>query len=560
MLKNKTRLWQIIDKQKKEVLANPDEIVDLLLANRNIKTVKEKNEFIDPTHPARLTLSELKIKKQQVTKVISRLALAKQEKQKIIVYGDYDADGICASAILWECLYARGFDALPYLPDRFKEGYGIKQESINKLKSKYENLKLVITVDNGIVANEQIKEIAKMGVDVIVSDHHQTGKELPKAYAIVHTDLVCGSCIAWILSREIKRKFKVVKKGFEKESLDLAAIGTIADQMPLVGVNRSFARHGLQELNKTSRPGLLSLYNQAGIKKGSISAYNVNYIIAPRINAVGRISHAVESLRLLCIRNRQEAHKLSLHLDKVNRERQRIVDELVFSVIKKAEEQRGKKALVISGKSYNEGVIGLVAGKLTEQFYKPAIVIAEQKGISKASARSISGFNIITAIRKQSALLEDCGGHPMAAGFSIKTKNINKFRRSFEDFAAKHISTRLLAPRLKVDMKLNFKSINDKLVRSLDLFEPTGYGNYTPLFTTESVEVLEAKKVGNDQKHLKLVLKKNEKVFEAMAFGVGNSYNRLLEGKPIDIAYHVEENVWNGAVSIQLRLRDIKTN
>jgi single-stranded-DNA-specific exonuclease len=560
MLGDKTSLWEMIDKQKKEVLASPDEIINLLLTNRGIKTVRQKKEFVTPVHPSKLTLRQLKIKKGEIDKVLYRLKIAKQKKQKIIIYGDYDADGICASAILWECLYASGFNVLPYLPDRFREGYGVKAESVRKLKDKYKDLALVMTVDNGIVANRQIEEIAKMGVDVIVSDHHQTGKELPKAYAIVHTDLVCGSSVAWVLSREIKKHFKTTKKGFERGSLDLTAIGTIADQMQLVGVNRSFAKHGLEELNKTLRPGLLSLYDQAGIKKGLISTYDVNYLIAPRINAVGRISHAIESLRLLCIRDRQEAHKLSLHLDKVNKERQKIVDELVLSVVKKAEERGNKKALVISGKSYNEGVIGLAAGKLTERFYKPAVVIAEKKDISKASARSISGFNIIEAIRKQSNLLEDCGGHPMAAGFSIKTENIGKFRRLFESYAAKHISTRLLTPRLKIDMRLNFRSINDKLVKSLALFEPTGYGNYMPLFATESVEILEVRRVGSDQKHLKLVVKKSDKVFEVIAFGMGKNYNRLYKGGHVDIAYSIGENVWNGAVNIQLKLRDIRVN
>jgi single-stranded-DNA-specific exonuclease len=558
MLRNNITLWQAVDKQEKEIFADPDEIINLLLTNRGIKTAKQKSEFILPPHPSKLTLTQLKIRKRELGKAVARLKIAKQKKQKIIIYGDYDADGICASAILWECLYARGFDILPYLPDRAKEGYGIKAESVKRLKDKYKDLALVITVDNGIVANKQIDEISKMDIDVIITDHHQIGKSLPKACAIVHTDLVCGAALSWVFSREIKRNFGVVKKGFEKDSLDLAAIGTIADQMQLVGVNRSFAKHGLEVLNRTTRKGLISLYDRAGIKKASISTYDVNYLIAPRINAVGRISHALESLRLLCIRNDDEAHKLALHLDKVNKERQNMVDRMVVDVLKKAEEQKGRKALVISGKNYNQGVIGLAAGKLSERFYKPAIVIAEEKALSKASARSISGFNIVEALRKQSELLEDVGGHPMAAGFSIKTKNIKKFRLLFQNYAAKHISSRLLTPSLKIDMGLNFKSINDKLVKSLELFEPTGYGNYSPLFATYSVEVLEAKKVGRDQKHLKLVLKKSDRIFEAIAFGAGENFNQLGKGKLIDIAYSIEENVWNGAVSIQLKLKDLK--
>ncbi|MFI5241028.1 MAG: DHH family phosphoesterase, partial [Microgenomates group bacterium] len=285
--------WEVISKNR---VKSQKELIDILLKNRGIVNKKDRESFFEPKIPEKLTLKELGISESEVKKAIVRIKKAIKTQEKVFVYGDYDADGVCATAIMWETLFSIGLNVLPYIPERFSEGYGLNVESIKKLKEENVDLGLIITVDHGIVADKKIDTAKELGIDVVITDHHQPGKAKPKPFALVHTTKISGSGVSYIFANEIKKKIDVVKK-LDRDSLELAAIGTIADQLPLIGPNRSIAKYGLDALNKTKRVGLITLFENAAVKIGNIGTYEVGFMIAPRINAMGRLGHAIESLR-----------------------------------------------------------------------------------------------------------------------------------------------------------------------------------------------------------------------------------------------------------------------
>lgn len=545
--------WEIQAKGKTE------DIIATLLKIRGIKTISAKKEFLYPTDPHKLTLRKLGLKEAEIKKTVQRIKLAIKNRQEALVYGDYDADGICATAILWETLYKAGLKVLPYIPERFTEGYGLNIESLKKLAKANPNLKLIFTVDHGIVANSKVDVAKDLGIDVVISDHHEIGKVLPKAYSIVHTTKICGSAVAWILARETRKAFKIkdteLKLG---NGLDLAAIGTIADQMPLIGANRSFAKYGLSRLNETLRPGLIALFQEAVIRSGTIGSYAVGFLIAPRINATGRLTHAIDSLRLLCTKDRERAEELAIHIGKVNGNRQKIVEEVVAHAREQMKKDSGEGIIVLADESYHEGVIGLAAARIVEEFYRPVIVISKKGDISKASARSISGLNIIQTIRKLGKLYLEGGGHPMAAGFSIETKKIALFTKKINQVAKKLLTKEILTRRLKIDLEIDFNNLNWDLTSELKKFEPSGLGNPTPTFLTKKVNIISAKTVGKDNSHLKLTINQDKTTISAIGFGFGKLFGAISPDKKYDLVYNLEEDSYNGNESFQLRLKDIR--
>lgn len=547
----KTLFWEILHTGKS------NDIIKILLDNRGLRTSLQKEEFLKPQHPLRISLKDVKIEEKQVSKSIARIKKAISNGQRILIYGDYDTDGICATAILWESLYDLTDKVTPYIPDRFSEGYGLSAKAIKKLKDEYPDLSLIITVDNGIVANDAVESANELNIDVIITDHHQKEKDLPSAYSIIHTDLISGSGISWFLSREIAKNFNdEVSK--TDNGLELAGIGTISDQLTLIGVNRSIAKYGLESLNSTKRVGLKALFEEAGVKSGSLGTYEVNFVIAPRINAMGRLKHAIDSLRLICTKDRSRANDLANYLGRTNRERQKVVDEVVLHAKEITKKRKWKGAIVLAHESYHEGVIGLAASKIVEEFWRPTIVISKGKKISKASARSIPGFNIIENVRSLESLIISGGGHPMAAGFSIKTSEIDAFTAAFERISKPKLNEKVLSRSLKVDMKLEFSQIDMILLNELTQFEPGGIGNATPCFVTFDVKVLDSKIVGQEGKHLKLLLQKGGKKFSSIAFGLGSKTVITSPGNTIDIVYSVSADNWMGNDNIQLKLRDLK--
>ncbi|MEK7112130.1 MAG: DHHA1 domain-containing protein, partial [Patescibacteria group bacterium] len=324
----------------------------------------------------------------------------------------------------------------------------------------------------------------------------------------------------------------------------------------LVGPNRSFAKHGLVALNRTRRLGVNALLEESGLVKGSLGPYEVGFIIAPRINAMGRLVHAIDSLRLLCTKNTEQAKKLAKLLNSTNFERQRIVEEVVLHARSSVGE--GKGIIILAHESYHEGVIGLAASRLVEEFYRPAIVISKKGEVAKASARSISGFNIIEAIRKLEDLLLEGGGHPMAAGFSIKTARIEEFSKRINEVSGKLLTDEILTKRLRIDLEIGFADLGRELLKLIESFEPTGLGNPAPTFAVRGVLISEARVVGRDGRHLKLKLEEGGRALDGIAFGLAGIYPGLSPETKIDIAFNLEEDTYNGNSKLQLKIKDIR--
>ncbi len=550
--------WEILNKA---VVKNQDEILLALLKNRNIITPKDKDEFFNPPSPMDISLKSLGIKEAEVKKAIERIKEAKKSQERVFVYGDYDADGITGTATLWETLNMAGLNVLPHIPDRFSEGYGLNLETVKRLKEKDPTLGLIITVDHGIVAGNKVADVKNLGVDLIITDHHQADKELPKPHALIYTTQIGGSGVAWIFAREIVKQLKIRSDQFKiEERLQLAAIGTIADQLPLVGPNRSIVKYGLIELNKTRRPGLIAMTQQSDLRKNNdnqLGVYDVGFMIAPRINSMGRLKNGLESLRLLCTRSKENAMKIAKNINSTNTERQKIVEEVIIHARTSYKDIQKQSIIVLADESYHEGVIGLAAAKLVEEFYLPSIVLSKKGNIAKASARSISGFNIIEAIRKLKHLYIEGGGHPMAAGFSIEVANIPEFTKQINKLSKNLLQGELIQRKLKADLELGFNQLNFKLYNSLKAFDPVGVGNPGPTFVTTQVVVVAGKKVGKEGRHLKLKLKQNNVTFDSIAFGLAVEHD-LVPNDTIDIAYQIDEDLWNGGGVIQLRIKDIR--
>ncbi|MDE2588104.1 MAG: single-stranded-DNA-specific exonuclease RecJ, partial [Patescibacteria group bacterium] len=473
-------------------------------------------------------------------------------KEKIIVFGDYDVDGITGTAVLWETLYKQGADVTPYIPHRVDEGYGLSIKGIENVLTQFPDTRLIITVDNGIVANEAVAFANKKGIDVIITDHHTIGEKLPDAFTIVHTIKLCGAGVAWILSREITRDT-------DMGHLDLVALATVADLVPLTGANRTILKEGLQYLRNTQRVGLTELFMEAGIKPEDIDVYHIGHIIGPRLNAMGRMESAMDSLRLLCTKDRVKARMLAAKLGVTNRERQLVTQSASLHAIEHVRNNgKTKNLLFVANESYEEGVIGLVAGKLVEEYYRPSIVVSIGQKVSKASARSVAGFNIIEFIRLASEHLINAGGHPMAAGFTVETEKIVLLQEMLEKIAEEKLTPDSLTPVVKIDLEVPLSIVSASLYDALKSLGPFGMANPEPVFATKAVEVVDARAIGRDKSHLKMVVSENNLPnIEAIAFGMGELAYSLKPGSKIDIAYVVDENEWNGRKTLQLKIRDI---
>lgn len=548
--------WRILRKIRvKDSKARQEEIIKSLLLSRGLKTKKQQELFFNPKHPDKITLKEIGISAEEMKKAISRLKKAIKKKEKIIVYGDYDADGVCATAIVWETLNKLGAQVMPFIPKR-EEGYGLKVRRIDEMAKG--GVSLIVTVDQGIVQFKQIAHANKIGVDIIITDHHVPGKKKPKVTAIVHTTQLAGVGVAWFLSQKLFKTFKVKPK----VGLDLVTIGTITDMVPLLAANRLLVKHGLDQVKKTKRIGLQLLYQTAGLDNEKIGAYEIGFVIGPRINASGRIQDPMDPLRLLCLKkDRQRGLEIACQLNKNNRERRMLTKQTSLHARELWLTQDGQSSLIfVQDQTYNEGVIGLVAQKLKDEFYRPAIVISEGEEMSRASARSIDEFNIIEAIRLCADLLSSHGGHPKAAGFSIKTEKISLLKSRLQQIAEEQLAQKKLKRVLKIDAQLELNDLTLVLFNQLRKFAPFGQANPQPVFVTKKVKVTGARLVGADKQHLKLTVyePKSKVSIDAIGFGLGDYYSQLSSEEPIDIAYNLTINEWSGSRRLQLRLKDIR--
>jgi single-stranded-DNA-specific exonuclease len=545
--------WKFLSQNSKLITHNSvDDIVNLLLANRNITSKKGIETFLNP-NLKKTDLTSCGIDAKEFKKFKIRIEKAIKNEEKIIIFGDYDVDGITSCAILWETLYARTKYVVPYIPDRADEGYGLSKKGIENVLKENPDTKIIITVDNGIVAYDAVDFANEKGIEVIITDHHVKGKKLPKAFCIIHTTSLCGGGIAWVLAKELA--FQSKKEITEK--LELATLATIADLVPLTNDNRAIVKEGLELLKKTQRVGLIELLKEAGISNETLGVYSIGHAIAPRLNATGRIQSAMNALRLLCTRDPKKARDLAQMLGGVNRDRQGLTEESVNHAKLLAIENSSPHITIVSDASYNQGIIGLVASQLVEVYYKPAIAIAVGSEISKGSARSINGVNIIELLRSVSDTLLETGGHPMAAGFSLVTERIEEFKMALEKKASEIVTDELLKRYLNIDLMIPFSIISMKLYDEIEKLAPYGMGNPEPVFATEKVNVVELRKIGREQNHLKLKLESDGKTFDAVAFKMADKVE-LSQGDLIDVAYVIDKNEWNGKVNLQLKIRDIK--
>lgn len=521
--------WKVLPKKS-------EDIIEQLLINRGLLNTQEKDRFFHP----KISDFNDDLQISGIEKANRRILLAIEKGEQIIVYGDYDVDGICASAIIYKGLTSIGAKVLPYIPHREKEGYGLSRMGLDFARDS--GASVVITVDNGIVAIDQAKFAKEIGLDLIITDHHVPLSKKPDAFAIVHSTKMCGAAVAWCLIRDL------IKKELSEELLQFTAIATVCDLLPLIGLGRVFVFEGLKILRKTTNLGLLSLIHESGVSPENIGSFEIGYMIGPRLNAMGRLEHAIDSLRLLCTKDSVKANKLARLLCDTNTARQNMTMQAMEEAKLLVDESQ--KIHVLASKDWSAGIIGLVAGRICEEYYRPAISISVGEEISKGSARSIEGINIVELIRKHSDLLIDIGGHPGAAGFSLFSKHVDIFKKRMEE-------SLIILPEneriLQIDMEVAGRQLTKKLVNELQTFEPFGLENRKPVFVTRKMQVSDLRTVGNG-KHLKF---KSDGI-DAIAFGKGGLSDQIKTGQMIDLAYNLELNIYNGSEKLQLKIKDIK--
>ena len=549
---------------KKNQKITSKDIINILLKNRKIKNTKD---FLNPPTPLNISLSDFKLR-EMFKKALKILKKIKQNNEMIVVYTDYDADGITGGAILWETLYLLGFKVMPYIPHRKHEGYGFSKKGIDNVKKKF-NPKLIITVDHGITADEKIKYAKTLGISVIITDHHIKPKKLPKnAECIFHISELSGAGVAYFFAKEIYQEFKknskissnklkMLDNNFKYDYLSLSAIGIVADLIPLIGKSRSIVKHGSQAFKNVKRCGIKHIIDEAGIKK-DISAYEIGFIIAPRINAVGRLGHAIDALRLLCTTNNNKAYELAYQIGKTNIERQNLVQKALKTAKKQVEKMKKlNKIIILKSSDWHEGIIGLIASKIMQEYYRPVIIMTQSNGFFKGSARSITSFDITGFLKSMKKLLVDVGGHKQAAGFTIKKGSVQEFIKKAVKKANRQISKKDLEKEIYADIKIPLSKITLSLTKSLEILKPFGIANPKPLFYSKA-QVLDVKIIGKKRNHIKIVAKDPDSKsypIELVFFNSIDKFNELTRGEIINVVYSVEINRWNGKETISFIIK-----
>jgi single-stranded-DNA-specific exonuclease len=490
---------------------------------------------------------------------VARINRALLDGETIAVYGDFDADGITGTAILVKGLESLGAKVIPYIPHRLTEGYGLNVTALENLHK--QGVSLVITVDCGITALPEVERANHLGLDIIITDHHATLPEIPPANAIINpkrgnsnygfTELT-GAGVALKLLQALFTRLG--KEGRWEELIDLAAIGTVADIAPLTGENRYLVKEGLRLMNEAPRLGLREIINQAGLTPGNISADNIGWAIAPRLNAAGRLAHAMTSYQLLMTDSPQEARDLASWLEEKNSERQR----LTAKMQDKAREQiaaRGVTPLLVAAdKDYPLGIAGLIAGRLAEEFYRPAIVVRTGETVTSGSGRSIPEFNIIEALTRCRQLLSHFGGHSQAAGFTLPTENLPQLEAELGKMAAERLAGADLRPQLDIDASVALPDLSGDSFKAMQQLAPFGRGNPSPTFLSRDAEVVNCRTMGNGAQHLRLKLRQGGTIWDGVGFRLGSC---LAEIAPrLDIVYNLEIDRWEGKNRLRLNIID----
>lgn len=497
-------------------------------------------------------------------KAVQRICRAIEGKEKIIIYGDYDVDGITATSLLYWVLSDLGAEPSFYIPERQSEGYGLNRDAVQHLKDEHTNV--LITVDCGI-SSYDIVDSFRGDMDIIVTDHHEPPADIPPAYAVLNPKQegcaypfkeLAGAGVAYKLCQALWLRLC-------GESLagytEIAALGTIADLVPLTGENRIIVRDGLQRMKEGYNTGLQALLAVSGLTPDSISAGRIAFTAAPRLNAAGRISHAEKGVRLLLETDQQKADRIAEELNELNKERQDIEHDIARQAVRQieAEKRRDDGVLVAYGQDWHAGVIGIAASRLVEEYYRPSLVISVHDGVGKGSCRSITGFNMYEALQYADDLLIQYGGHPMAAGFSIQAERIEDFRQRLIDYAAAHMKKEDYVPQLAIDGELQPDDITLSLVSELSQLEPYGMGNSRPVFSLCGCTIDEVRPIGRDKKHLRLVLRsgKHSRV-SGVGWSMAEACDEIMEGDCVDVAFQLERNEFNGVSSPQLVVQDLR--
>lgn len=555
--------WQICETDKEKVNElkskyNISELLATILVNKNITTKKEINEFLNPTRndffdPFLMNDMDIAIK---------RIKKAIENQEKVIIYGDYDVDGITSITVLKSFLKDVGLDVDYYIPNRLEEGYGLNKNAIDEIAKK--EYKLMITVDCGISAIEEVNYANSLGIEVIITDHHEPGDEIPKALAVVDNKRkdnkypfreLAGVGVAFKVSQALAQSMNIREEEYLKY-LDIVCVGTISDIVPLVSENRVITKLGLKLVKQTRNMGLRAIINSSGYSQ--INSTTISFGVAPRINACGRMGKAEQALKLLLSKDIYEVNKLTQELNSYNRERQEIEKEIFENVLTKIEQNNLAKnrTIVVGGENWHHGVIGIVSSKITEKYFKPSILLSfEEDGTGKGSGRSIPGFDLHEALMKCENCLEKFGGHSMAVGLTIKKENLEQFYKEFEKIAEEN-ETENIIPIINVDAKIELDKIDKSVVEDLKQLEPFGEANKTPTFALKNIRI-DSIRALSEGKHLKLTLRENNQIINAIGFNIGELAEAYKIGDKIDIAGVLEINTFNGIDNLQINIKDI---
>ena len=554
------KIYEVDEKKVEEISSkyNLNKLISTILANRNITTEEEIRLFLSPTrkdfhNPFLITDME---------KSVERIIKAIENKEKVTIYGDYDVDGITSITVLKSFLKDRGLETSQYIPNRLNEGYGLNNNAIEKIKQ--QGCDLMITVDCGISAINEINYASSLGIETIITDHHEPGNEIPKAFAVIDNKRkdskypfreLAGVGVVFKLIQAIGIKLGLKEEEYLKY-LDIVCVGTISDIVPLVDENRVIAKLGLMLIRQTRNIGLKSIINTSGYTK--IDSNSISFGIAPRINACGRMGKAEDALELFLSKNYNEVSELAKKLNDYNKLRQDTEKEIYENAIKQIEQNKLDKnnSIIVGGHNWHHGVIGIVSSKITEMYFKPSILLSfEEDGIGTGSGRSIPGFDLHEALTKCLGSVEKFGGHSMAVGLTVKKEKFEEFKKEFEQIATKSNVSEII-PVINIDAKIDFSAINKDMVESLKQLEPFGEGNKMPVFVFKNLKI-DSIRALSEGKHLKLTLKEGNTVVNAIGFNIGNLADEYIIGDKIDVVGVLEVNNFNGVESLQINIKDI---
>jgi single-stranded-DNA-specific exonuclease len=542
---------------------NIPEIAARILVSRGLLDSPGSDKFLNPG------LQDLfdPFLMSQMDLAVDRVIQALKANEKIMIYGDYDVDGITGTALMFLILNRLGASVSYYLPNRLIEGYGISEDGLQEAEKR--QVDLLVSVDCGITAVDEVTAARKMGIDCIITDHHEPGARIPEANALVNAKLdgpnnpgfeLSAVGVAYKFAQALYRRLGQDEVELEQH-LDLVALGTAADIVPMVGENRILTKYGLQQIARTTKPGLKALIFIAGLMGQKIGTGQVVFILAPRINAIGRLGDAQQAIKLLTTKDEAMAHAIARILNAENKRRKDIDEQTLTEALEQIQQSvdmKRDRAIVLASKGWHQGVIGIVASRLVERFHRPTVMIAIDGTEGKGSARSIPGFHLYEALKECEGDLLRYGGHKYAAGLSILPERIESFRKQLNEVSARMLSDDDLVPKLDIDAELDPEKINDDLIHLLEKFAPFGPQNNRPIFVSFAVEIVGTPHVvGNN--HLRFRIRKGNKVFDCIGFNLGD-FLRNLTYRPIlvDIAYVLEHNYWNGSNRIQLRLKAIR--